>query len=521
MDANPTEEFTIEGPSAEEIRSLSRRLGFDIEDGEISVYLEAMTSTLRHNYQRLHELPESTLPVKYPREAGYRPGPAENPYNAWSWRCDVIGAQSGKLQGKTIAIKDNIPVAGVLMTSGSRMLENYVPDHDATVVSRILDAGGRITGKAVCEEWCFTATSCTAFTGPVVNPHDETRMALGSSSGSAALVAGGHVDMAMGGDQGGSIRIPSAACGIVGLKPTYGLVPYTGIVPVDLLLDHTGPMARTVSDVALLLEVVAGLDGDLDPRQPPDLGTPVSYITELKGDISTLRIGVLQEGFEIPGADSKIMSFLRESAGRFSTLGATVEEVSVPMHFDGNFLKAQQRQQQLHLFPTLIYMIQKLLNGYNSDARGFVDTSLQKAIWRGLQSHANDLSAAGKLTLMLGAYVHEKFHGVFHGKAINLSRKLCEEYDKALESYDVLVLPTIVKKPPKVQNRSQMEFGTAFDFCQNTGPFNVTGHPALSINAGFSDGLPVGMMIVGRKFDEATVLNVAFAYEKMRDSKSL
>nr|XP_058941034.1 amidase-like [Pocillopora verrucosa] len=511
MDANRTEGSTLQGPSAEEIRSLSRRMGFVIKDEEISVYLEAMTSTLRHTYQRLCDLPESRLPVKYPREAGYRPGPAENPYNAWSWRCDVIGAQSGKLQGKTIAIKDNIPVAGLPMTSGSRMLEHYVPDHDATVVTRILDAGGIITGKAVCEEWCFTATSCTAFTGPVVNPHNETRMALGSSSGSAALVAGGYADMAMGGDQGGSIRIPSAACGIVGLKPTYGLVPYTGMVPINLLLDHTGPMARTVSDVALLLEVIAGLDGDLDPRQPRDLGKPNSYINELNGDISTLRIGVLQEGFEMPGADTEIMSFVREAAGRFSTLGATVENVSVPMHFDGILICDAICSEGGY----------RLLSGYNSDARGFVDTSLQKAIGRGLQSHANDLSAAGKLTVMLGAYVHEKFRGVFHGKAINLSRKLCEEYDKALESYDVLVLPTIVTKPPKVQDRSQLNFGTAFDFCQNTGPFNVTGHPALSINAGFSDGLPVGMMIVGRKFDEATVLNVAYAYEKMRDSKSI
>ncbi|XP_020628361.1 uncharacterized protein LOC110065551 isoform X2 [Orbicella faveolata] len=395
------------------------------------------------------------------------------------------------------------------MMCGSRMLEDYVPDYDATVVSRILDAGGRITGKAVCEEFCFTATSCTAATGHVVNPHDQTRMALGSSSGSAALVAGGHVDMAMGGDQGGSIRIPAAACGIVGLKPTYGLVPYMGIIPVDLLLDHTGPMARTVTDVALLLEVVAGLDGDLDPRQPRDLSTPVSYTSLLTGDISSLRIGVLREGFEMPEADMKIITFVKEAADRFSMLGATVEEVSVPMHFDG-----------IRICDAIcLEGGYRLLHGFNSDSRGFVDTSLQRAIGRGFDSRANDLASPGKLTLMLGMFVHENYHGAFHSKAINLARKLSQEYDKVFERYDAMVLPTIIQKTPKIPEDDEIDFGTAFDFCQNTGPFNVTGHPALSINAGFNDGLPVGMMIVGRKFDEATVLNVAYAYEKIRDAK--
>ena len=132
---------------------------------------------------------------------------------------------------------------------------------DATVVTRILDEGGEIAGKAVCESLCFSGSSFTSDTGSVRNPHDESRAAGGSSSGSAALVAGEIVDMATGGDQGGSIRIPASWCGIVGLKPTHGLVPYTGIFPIELTLDHTGPMARTVADAALLLEVIAGPDG--------------------------------------------------------------------------------------------------------------------------------------------------------------------------------------------------------------------------------------------------------------------
>src|SRR5881398_357871 len=152
------------------------------------------------------------------------------------------------------------------MMNGSSVLEGYVPEFDATIVTRILDAGGDIVGKAVCEHLCFSGGSHTSDTGPVFNPHDPTRSAGGSSSGSAALVVAGECDMAIGGDQGGSIRIPSSWCGAYGFKATYGLVPYTGVFPIELTLDHTGPIAATISDVALLLDAIAGEDG-LDPRQ--------------------------------------------------------------------------------------------------------------------------------------------------------------------------------------------------------------------------------------------------------------
>ena len=161
-------------------------------------------------------------------------------------------------------MKDNICLAGVPMMNGASTLEGYVPDVDATVVQRILDAGGTIVGKSVCEYFCFSGGSHTSSSGPVHNPHRQGYSAGGSSSGSAALVAAGEVPMALGGDQGGSIRMPASFCGIYGMKPTHGLVPYTGIMPIELTIDHTGPMTATVEDNALLLEVLAGPDG-LDP----------------------------------------------------------------------------------------------------------------------------------------------------------------------------------------------------------------------------------------------------------------
>ena len=196
---------------------------------------------------------------------GYRPGPEENPLNAWYWRCDIEGAADGVLQGKPVAIKDNICVAGVPMANGSRVLEGYVPDVDATVVTRILDAGGRIAGKAACEDLCFSAGSHTCVTGPIRNPWNPEYSAGGSSGGSAALVAAGAVELAMGGDQGGSIRTPSCWCGVYGLKPTWGLVPCTGAMPIAYAIDHLGPICSSPENVARLLTAIAGPD-PLDPR---------------------------------------------------------------------------------------------------------------------------------------------------------------------------------------------------------------------------------------------------------------
>src|SRR5205823_6769227 len=195
-------------------------------------------------------------------------------------------------------------VAGVPMMNGTAVLEGYVPDVDATIVTRILDAAGTIRGKAACESLCFSDGSHTSDSGPVRNPYDPRRTTGGSSSGSAVLVAAGDVDLAIGGDQGGSIRIPSCWCGVYGLKPTYGLVPYTGVFPIELTLDHTGPIARSAADVALLLEVIAGPDG-LDPRQPPGLRTE-AYTKRLTGDARGLRIGIVNEGFGWPNSEPDV-----------------------------------------------------------------------------------------------------------------------------------------------------------------------------------------------------------------------
>ena len=242
---------------------------------------------------------EPKPPVIYARTAGYRPSRDANPYGAWAWRCSVHGREGGVLTGRSGVVKDVVAVAGMPLQQGSAVMQGFISDIDATVVSRILEAGGEIVGKATCESFCFSGLSNTSFPAPVSNPHDPNRMTGGSSSGCATLLAAGACDFAIGCDQGGSIREPSAYCGVYGLKPTFGLVPYTGIVSIEPTLDHVGPMARTTADVATVLGAIAGPD-DMDRRTGGAPVTVPDYTAALEAGCEGLRIGLLREGFAWP-----------------------------------------------------------------------------------------------------------------------------------------------------------------------------------------------------------------------------
>src|ERR1700732_507974 len=320
---------TIKIPTLDQLRATAESLGFTMSDAELAAHRECLLPSFAA-YNIVDRMPDEVPAVKYPRTPGSRPSAEENRFGAWYVKTRIEGAPSGKLKGKTVAVKDNICVAGVPMMNGASTLEGYVPDVDATVVQRILDAGGTIVGKSVCEYFCFSGGSHTSASGPVHNPHRRGYSAGGASSGSAAVVGLGEVPMALGGDQGGSIRIPASFCGIYGLKPTHGLVPYTGIMPIELTLDHTGPMTATVEDNALLLEVLAGPDG-LDPRQ---YGGAVAkpYREALGRGAGGLKIAVVEEGFRHPQSLPQVDSLVREAAERFKGMGAAVETVSIPLH---------------------------------------------------------------------------------------------------------------------------------------------------------------------------------------------
>lgn len=495
-------------PTIEQLHEIAQTYGMHLSNADLESFSGLMGGVLE-SYRRINQLTEPALAVRYPRSGGYRPSAEENTLNAWYQKISIKGASTGILAGKRIAIKDNVCVAGVPMMNGSSVLEGYVPEFDATIVSRILDAGGEIVGKAVCEHLCFSGGSHTSDTGPVLNPHDHSRSAGGSSSGSAALVVAGECDMAIGGDQGGSIRIPSAWCGAYGLKPTYGLVPYTGVFPIELTLDHTGPIAATTYDVALLLEAIAGEDG-LDPRQK-DVKVE-AYTRGLANDTEGLRIGIVAEGFDWSGlSEQDVDELVKASAQRFSELGAQVNTVSIPLHRDG-----------IHIWNAIAVegaaMLMVRGNSMGTNWKGHYSTSLLDAYARGRITRADDLSDTVKLVVLLGQYMQDSYHGRYYAKAQNLARTLTKAYDDALQSVDLLVMPTLPMKatgiPPSGASREE-SVARALEMIPNTCPFDVTGHPAMTLPCGLADGLPVGMMLVGRKWNETTVLRAAHAFEQI------
>jgi amidase len=500
--------MAVKTPTLDDLARLAERFSLSVTREDLASFRALMGNALA-SYARLDELTEPTLPVNYPRSPGCRPQPEDNPLGAWYWRTEIKGAPSGPLAGKTVAIKDNVCVAGVPMMNGSSVLEGYVPEIDATIVTRILDAGGMILGKAVCENLCYSGGSHTSATGPVRNPHDPDRTTGGSSSGSAALVAAGAVDLAIGGDQGGSIRIPSCWCGICGHKPTYGLVPYTGICPIELTLDHTGPMARTVAEVAVLLEVIAGPDG-LDPRQHAGLQGE-AYTKALNGSVRGLRLGIVQEGFGWPGLSEKdVDDCVTEAAQAFTRLGAEVKTVSIPWHRDGRHVWNAIGVEG----PTMLMV---LGNTMGTNWKGHYTISLLEAAARGRRTRANDLPETVKLVVLLGCYMQDHYHGRYYAKAQNLARSLTAAYDSALRDCDLLVMPTLplkaTKIPPATISREEY-VARALEMVPNTCPFDVTGHPAISVPCGMSEGLPVGMMLVGRVGEDATVLRAADAFQR-------
>jgi len=503
----------IQAPKPDQILNIADDFGMEISQEDAESFAGLMTG-LKASYDRLDELVEPTLPVKYARLPGYRTAPEDNPYNAWHCKCEIKGAASGPLQGKRLAVKDNVCVAGVPMMNGSRVLEGYVPEVDATVITRILDAGGTIVGKTTCEDLCFSGGSHTSKLGPVRNPHDPSRSAGGSSSGSGAVLASGEVDMALGGDQGGSVRMPGSWCGVYGLKPTHGLVPYTGIFPIELTLDHCGPMANSTADCALLLSVIAGRDG-LDPRQVETRTQDYMAALEQGGD--GLKVAVVKEGFGHPESEDVVDEQVRKAIKQFDAMGAQVTEISIPMHKDG-----------YHIWSAIIVEGSTELmikgNGFGTNWDGHYVTSLQDAYARGWRSRPDDMAETVKMVLFFGEYARRYYHGRYYAKAQNLRRALRDAYDRVLKDYDVLVMPTLPFRATKIPapDCSREDYvGRALDMLTNTSPFDVSGHPAMTVPSGMVDGLPVGMMLVGRRYDDATVLRAAQAFESSGDWKSM
>ncbi len=499
----------ISAPTAEELKLSARALHFELSDTDLEMFASFMVP-MAADYQLVESMADPRLPVRYPRGEGYRPGADENTLNAWYWKCAIPGAESGKLAGKRVVVKDNVCVAGLPMMNGSKVWEGFIPEQDATVVSRVLAAGGEILGKAVCGNFCFSGGSHTSATGPVQNPHNPAHMSGGSSSGCAALIVAGECDMAIGGDQGGSIRMPSSFSGCYGIKPTYGLVPYTGAFPIEQGVDHLGPMAGSAADCALLLEVLAGYDDGLDPRQDPRL-TPKSYGAALTGDAKGIRVGIVQEGFGTAVSETDVDEMVRTAAGRLREAGASVGEVSVPVHAQAtSIMLASMLEGTLATFTDF--------SGVGPNPKGYAFTDAVRYYHQVRKDRAADMPVTVKTVLLFAHAMRERYGVYYSAKAQNLLRGVRAAYDAALSDHDVLVMPTTPMKAlpiPGPNPTPEEVMSTALPMIGNTAPFDGTGHPSMSVPAGMSDGLPVGMMITGRRGEDDVVLRVGHAFEQL------
>jgi len=491
-----------------ETARIAAAYGLGLSEPDVTSF-RALADGLLASYQVVERRHAASLPDP-PARDWLQPLDEANPLGAWYVTTEIRASHDGPLAGRRVAVKDNIAVAGVPMMNGSSVLEGFVPRRDATVVTRLLEAGAIIAGKAVCENLCFSGGSHTSATGPVRNPWDRSRSAGGSSSGSAALVAAGLADLALGGDQGGSIRIPSSFCGVVGHKPTHGLVPYTGAFPIENTLDHLGPITRTVRDAALMLGVLAGRDG-LDPRQR-DVPPAQDYLAGLHDGVAGLRIGVLAEGFGFPGLSLPgVDAAIRVAADALAGIGAQVTEVSVDWHRDA-----------IHVWTVIATdgAVAQMVDGdgFGMNWPGRYDPELMAFYARGRRKRADDLPETCKVSMIAGRHSIDHKGGRYYAMARNLAFELTAAYDQALADVDVLVLPTLPIvatpiPPPGVPREESIARST--EMIVNTAPFDVTGHPTTTVPAGLVDGLPCGLMIVGRRFEDATCLRVARAYEAM------
>ena len=395
------------------------------------------------------------------------------------------GNYRGPLHGIPVGLKDLFNTAGVKTTSGTRIYDNYVPDEDCTVATRFGQAGAILLGKLNMHPFAFGPTGENGDYGHMHNPWNPERITGGSSGGSGSAAAAGQCTITMGSDTGGSVRIPAALCGIVGLKPTYGRVSRAGLTPLSWCLDHPGPMVRTVEDAALTMNVIAGHD----PRDHATSEAPVpDYTTALTGDIRGLRIGVVKEYFETE-IDPSVAELTQQAIAVLGELGAEIVDVSLPLY----------------------EYAQPISNAILSAEA----TAAHRDV---LLSDGDKMYPQVRERLEEGLFIS----AAEYLRAQQARQVFCQQVAGLLESVDLLAGPVEPVTAPKILERRIEISGQALPavpmLTKYTRVYNITGSPAISVPCGFGpDGLPVGLHLAGRNFDESTVLRAAYAYQQATD----
>ncbi len=491
-------------PTRSELSVYGEKLGLDLRP---SYFDEARNifQSIAGSYKMLDEIADTPPSHAYPRTALHRPAKSDNEVGAWRVKVSIKGKPNGVLAGKSVAIKDNICVADVPISCGTSV-DGIIPERDASVVTRLLDAGAQIAGISVCEYLAFAGGSFTCASGPVENPNIPGYTTGGSSSGSAALVAAGEVDVGLGTDQAGSVRVPASFSGLYGMKPTFGLIPYTGIMGVDASIDHVGVLSDNVSDNALFLNVLAGADG-IDSRQP-QRARHIDYLESIAEGISDLKIAVVDEGFGHENSEADVDHAVRQAVNQLADMGANVRNVSVPMHAIATAIWTPiALEGGLHT----------LINGHGCalGIEGYCNHATMDLIDRVMQS-GGEMADTVRISLLNGLHSATLNKGRYYAKAQNLRRRLRQSYDRLLEQFDILAMPTTPMKAtrmPPADARMEVVVGQSWNMNRNTCPFNLTGHPSLSVPCGKSSGRPVGLMLTGRHFEEHLIYRVAHSLE--------
>jgi aspartyl-tRNA(Asn)/glutamyl-tRNA(Gln) amidotransferase subunit A len=395
----------------------------------------------------------------------------------------INGQYRGMYHGIPMALKDNLYFKNKVTTMSSKIHKDFVPDYDATVVKKLREAGVIFTGKLSMHEYAWGITNNNPHYGPVRNPWDLDKIPGGSSGGSGAAVAAGSSVASLGTDTAGSIRIPSSACGIVGLKPTHGLVSKYGCYPLAWSLDHIGPMTKTVKDAAGLLEIIAGYD----KNDPTSVNVDKeNYLSRINGDVKDLVIGV-NEDFFFNQVDTDIDKLVRAGIQSLVDQGAKVETVKIP---------------------TLQYAEWAELVTSLSEAAAIHDTDLK--------NRPNDFGDDIRMLFELGQLPS----AVDYLQAQQVRRQLKQDFNKAFQQVDVLISPTLPVAPNNIGEDLVDLNGKQVDLIDNiirfTGPANLTGIPGLSVPCGFKGNLPIGLQIMGPAFSEALLLNTGYALEQTK-----
>ncbi|OGO50793.1 MAG: hypothetical protein A2148_03690 [Chloroflexi bacterium RBG_16_68_14] len=386
------------------------------------------------------------------------------------------GRYRGPLHGVPIGVKDLCATKGVRTTAASKILAGWVPDEDATVIQRLREAGAVIIGKLHLHEYAFGATGVNPHYGPARNPWDTGRITGGSSSGSGAAVAAGLCFAALGSDTGGSIRIPSSLCGIVGVKPTYGRVSLEGVVPLAWSLDHVGPMARSVRDCALVLETIAGHD----PKDPSSAQAAVEdWVAGLDGGLRGLRIGV-PVAYAYEQTQPDVAAVVHDAIATLERLGAEIKQLDLPVLQD-------------YWLAASVVLI--------GEAAAYHQANMEQRP----QDYGDDV----RMRIQLG--LDQK--AVDYVRAARLRDEARRTCDQALLSeVDLLAMPTTIRTAVPIESLAKDD--PTLGLTVLTAPFDLTGQPAISVPCGLTEaGLPVGLQLVGRRFDEGTVFRAAHAFE--------